>query len=40
VRLFDVRRSSWEYYYMSLISAGGGLYARCLKSFPISPEVR
>src|SRR5690606_4636872 len=40
VRLFDVPRSSWDDYDKSLISAGGGVYARSLKSIPISPEVR
>src|SRR3546814_630287 len=40
VRMFDVPRSSWDDYDKSLISAGGGVYARSLKSIPISPEVR
>ena len=39
-RLFEVPRSSWDDYDKSLISAGGGVYARSLKSIPISPEVR
>ena len=39
-RLFKVPRSSWDDYDKSLISAGGGVYARSLKSIPISPEVR
>ena len=39
-RLFQVPRSSWDDYDKSLISAGGGVYARTLKSIPISPEVR
>ncbi|WP_199098649.1 NAD-glutamate dehydrogenase domain-containing protein [Dyella sp. ASV21] len=39
-RLFKLPRSSWEDYDKSLISAGGGVYARTLKSIPISPEVR
>jgi len=39
-RLFDVPRSSWDDYDKSLISAGGGVYARSLKSIPVSPEVR
>ena len=39
-RMFKVPRSSWDDYDKSLISAGGGVYARTLKSIPISPEVR
>ncbi|MEO7065646.1 MAG: NAD-glutamate dehydrogenase domain-containing protein [Rhodanobacter sp.] len=39
-RMFKVPRSSWDDYDKSLISAGGGVYARSLKSIPISPEVR
>ncbi len=39
-RLFKLPRSSWEDYDKSLISAGGGVYARSLKSIPISPQVR
>ncbi len=39
-RLFKVPRSSWDDYDKSLISAGGGVYSRSLKSIPISPEVR
>ena len=38
-RLFDLPRSSWADYDTSLISAGGGVYPRSLKSIPISPEV-
>jgi glutamate dehydrogenase len=40
VRLFSVPRSSWDDYDKSLISAGGGVYPRSLKSIPLSPEVR
>jgi glutamate dehydrogenase len=39
-RLFKLPRSSWDDYDRSLISAGGGVYARTLKSIPVSPEVR
>jgi glutamate dehydrogenase len=39
-RLFELPRSSWSDYDTSLISAGGGVYARTLKSIPISTEVR
>ncbi len=38
-RLFELGRSSWDDYDRSLISAGGGVYRRDLKSIPISPEV-
>jgi len=39
-RLFAVPRSSWQDYDRSLISRGGGVYSRTLKSVPISAEVR
>ena len=39
-RLFELPRSSWADYDTSSISAGGGVYARTLKSVPITPEVR
>ena len=39
-RLFALPRSSWADYDELLISAGGGVYPRTLKSIPISPEVR
>ncbi|HET9730502.1 MAG TPA: NAD-glutamate dehydrogenase domain-containing protein, partial [Acidimicrobiia bacterium] len=39
-RLFELARSSWADYDAALISAGGGVYARTLKSVPITPEVR
>ncbi len=38
-RLYDLPRSSWGDYNMELISEGGGVYSRSLKSIPISPEV-
>jgi glutamate dehydrogenase len=39
-RLFGLPRSSWQDYDTSLISEGGGIYSRALKSIPISPQVR
>ncbi|MGH2342350.1 NAD-glutamate dehydrogenase [Segnochrobactraceae bacterium EtOH-i3] len=39
-RLFDLPRSSWADYNAALISAGGGVYARDLKSIPLSAEAR
>ncbi len=39
-RLFDLPRSSWADYDKALISKGGGVFARTLKSVPISAEVR
>ncbi|GAA2155347.1 NAD-glutamate dehydrogenase [Nocardioides koreensis] len=39
-RLFDLPRSSWQDYDRSLISAGGGVFSRALKSIPIGEEVR
>ncbi|MFN7782360.1 MAG: NAD-glutamate dehydrogenase domain-containing protein, partial [Lysobacterales bacterium] len=39
-RMFALPRSSWGDYDKSLISAGGGIYARSLKSIPVSPQVR
>jgi glutamate dehydrogenase len=38
-RLFDLPRSSWADYDRSLISKGGGVHARTVKSVPITPEV-
>ena len=38
-RLFELPRSSWADYDDALISAGGGVYPRSLKSIPITPEV-
>jgi glutamate dehydrogenase len=38
-RMFALPRSSWADYDRALISAGGGVYARTLKSVPISPQV-
>jgi glutamate dehydrogenase len=39
-RMFGLPRSSWQDYDASLISEGGGIYPRSLKSIPISAEVR
>jgi glutamate dehydrogenase len=39
-RLFELPRSSWDDYDKSLISEGGGVFARQAKSIPISPQVR
>jgi len=38
-RLFDLPRSSWADYDTSLISAGGGVFPRTLKSIPVTPEM-
>lgn len=39
-RLFELPRSSWDDYNKSLISEGGGVYARQAKVIPVSPQVR
>jgi glutamate dehydrogenase len=39
-RLFDLPRSSWADYDTSLISAGGGVWARTAKSVPLSAQAR
>ncbi len=39
-RLFDLPRSSWADYDKSLISPGGGVFARTLKEIPLTPEVK
>jgi glutamate dehydrogenase len=39
-RLFELPRSSWDDYDRSLISEGGGVFARSAKSIPLSPQVR
>jgi glutamate dehydrogenase len=38
-RLFDLPRSSWDDYDTSLISSGGGVFPRTLKSIPVTPEM-
>jgi glutamate dehydrogenase len=39
-RMFKLPRSSWDDYDKSLISKGGGVFARSLKTITLSPEVR
>ena len=39
-RLFDMGRSSWQDYNKKLISKGGGIFPRSLKSIDISPEIQ
>lgn len=39
-RLYELPRSSWQDYNKELISAGGGVYSRSLKSIPITDEVK
>ncbi|SIS13016.1 NAD-glutamate dehydrogenase [Williamsia sterculiae] len=39
-RLFDLPRSSWADYDPALISTGGGVWSRDLKSIPISAQIR
>ncbi len=39
-RLFALPRSSWDDYDKALISAGGGVFPRSLKSIPLTPEVQ
>ncbi len=39
-RLFSLGRSSWSDYDPALISEGGGVHARSLKSIPITPQVK
>ncbi|MEJ0042549.1 MAG: NAD-glutamate dehydrogenase domain-containing protein [Rhizomicrobium sp.] len=39
-RMFDLPRSSWADYDKSLISQGGGVYARTLKEIPLTPDVK
>jgi glutamate dehydrogenase len=39
-RMFKLPRSSWDDYSRKLISRGGGVFARSLKSIPLSKEVR
>ncbi len=38
-RLFALPRSSWAEYDTSLISPGGGVFPRSLKSIPVTPEM-
>jgi glutamate dehydrogenase len=39
-RMFALPRSSWDNYDRKLISDGGGVFARSLKSIPLTPQVR
>jgi glutamate dehydrogenase len=39
-RMFALPRSSWDDYDRKLISKGGGVYPRTLKSIPLSPQAR
>ncbi|MEO8506732.1 MAG: NAD-glutamate dehydrogenase [Betaproteobacteria bacterium] len=39
-RLFRLPRSSWADYDKRLVSAGGGVHPRSLKSIPLTPEVK
>ena len=39
-RLFELPRSSWSDYDQSLISEGGGVFPRSVKSIPLTPEAR
>jgi glutamate dehydrogenase len=39
-RLFELPRSSWQDYDKSLVSEGGGVYPRSLKSVPLNDAVR
>ncbi|HSF93606.1 MAG TPA: NAD-glutamate dehydrogenase, partial [Thermohalobaculum sp.] len=39
-RMFALPRSSWQDYDKKLISKGGGVFPRSLKSIPLSPEMQ
>ena len=39
-RLFALPRSSWQDYDKSLISAGGGVFSRQLKSITLTPQIK
>ncbi len=39
-RMFALPRSSWDDYDRKAISKGGGVFARTLKSIPLTPQVR
>ena len=39
-RLFGLARSSWQDYDKKLISKGGGIFPRSLKTIPLSAEIR
>ncbi len=40
LRLFKLPRSGWNDYNPELISAGGGVFERSLKTIPLSPEIQ
>jgi len=39
-RLFDLPRTSWQDYDQSLISKGGGVFSRNVKSIKLTPEIK
>lgn len=39
-RLFSLSKSKWSDYDKSIISNGGGVFSRSLKSIPLSPQVK
>lgn len=39
-RLFNLPRSTWEDYSETLISAGGGVFKRSVKTIKLSPEIK
>ncbi len=39
-RLFELPRSSWQDYSSKLISKGGGVFSRSVKSIELTPEIR
>ncbi|KZL19634.1 NAD-specific glutamate dehydrogenase [Pseudovibrio axinellae] len=39
-RMFDLGRSSWQDYNKELISEGGGIYSRSVKSIPLTIQVQ
>src|SRR3546814_2255090 len=39
-RLFKLPRSSWDDYDKALISKGGGVFPRSLKSIPLTPDMQ
>ena len=39
-RLFNLPRSTWEDYRVDLISQGGGIFKRSLKSIAVTPEMK
>ncbi len=40
LRLFKLQRSTWDNYNRELLSKGGGIYRRTVKSISVSPEVK